>query len=228
MSTPLEQKLADLKDRMMMMAGMAEEMISSSVKSLVTRDEALARRVIEVDEEKVNRLELEIEEAAIGLIALHQPEASNLRTLAMIIKVNNDLERLGDHAENIAEAALYLMERPSVKPLEDLPAMAEEAIGMVKDVLDAFARGDAELARSVCRRDEVVDQLRDRIVRELVQIMTTDGTAIDRGLRLMMVALNLERIADHSTNIAEDVIYMATGEVIKHRTGESGVHRPNS
>jgi phosphate transport system protein len=218
--TVLEQKLNELKERLFVMAGIAEGMVADSVKSLVSRDPALAEKVVEVDEDRVNHLENEIEDSAINLMALYQPEASNLRTIAMIIKINSDLERLGDHAVNIAEAAQYLVPRPAVKPLIDLPRMSEFAITMLKDSLDSFTRADADLAYSVCGRDSVVDSLKDQITRELVTHMTSDATTIDRAMKLMMVALNLERIADHATNIAEDVIYIVKGEVIKHGKGE--------
>jgi phosphate transport system protein len=218
--TVLEQKLNELKERLFVMAGIAEGMVADSVKSLVEHDPALAEKVVGVDEDRVNHLEIEIEDAAINLMALYQPEASNLRAIAMIIKINNDLERLGDHAVNIAEAAQYLIPRPAVKPLIDLPRMSEFSITMLKDALDSFTRADADLARSVCGRDSVVDSLKDRILRELVTYMTTDAATIDRAMKLMMVALNLERIADHATNIAEDVIYIVRGEVIKHGKGE--------
>jgi len=217
--TILEQKLAELKERLMTMAAIAEEMVSHSIQALVKRDEALARRVIDVDEPRVNNLELEIEDLAIQIIALHQPEATDLRSLAMIIKVNNDLERIGDHAENIAEATLFLISRPLVKPLIDLPVMSEQSIGMLRDSLDAFTRSDPKLARDVCRRDSIVDDLKNAINRELAVCMTKDAATVERALKLMMISLNLERIADHATNISEDVIYMTTGEVIKHGRG---------
>ena len=218
--TVLEQKLNELKERLFVMAGIAEGMVADSVKSLVNRDAALAQKVVETDEDRVNHLENEIEDAAINLMALYQPEASNLRTIAMIIKINSDLERLGDHAVNIAEAAQFLIPRPAVKPLIDLPRMSEFAITMLKDSLDSFTRADADLAYSVCGRDSVVDSLKDQITRELVTHMTSDAATVDRAMKLMMVALNLERIADHATNIAEDVIYIVKGEVIKHGRGE--------
>ena len=218
--TVLEPKLNELKERLFVMAGIAEGMVADSIKSLVEHDPALAEKVVEVDEDRVNHLEIEIEDAAINLMALYQPEASNLRAIAMIIKINNDLERLGDHAVNIAEAAQYLIPRPAVKPLIDLPRMSEFSITMLKDALDSFTRADADLAYSVCGRDSVVDSLKDQILRELVTYMTTDAATIDRAMKLMMVALNLERIADHATNIAEDVIYIVRGEVIKHGKGE--------
>jgi phosphate transport system protein len=224
--TILEQKLAELKERLFTMAGIAEAMVSDSIRSLVFRDAALARRVVEVDEDQVNRLEIEIEDAAINLVALYQPEASNLRTIMMVVKINNDLERLGDHAVNIAQATLYLTERPPVKRLLDIPVMSELALSMLKEALNAFAQGDAALARSLCARDEQVDGLKEQIARELVTYMTSDATTIDRSLKLLMVALNLERIADHATNIAEDVIYMVDGSVIKHGCGDAAAQIP--
>ena len=221
MTTVLEDKIAELKQQLITMAGIVEEMIGNSIRALVNKDQALAEQVIGPDEDRVNRLEIENENAAMNLMALYQPEASNLRTIAMIIKINNDLERLGDHAENIAKAALFLMARPAVKPLVDIPKMADCAIAMLKDSLDSFTRSDAELARSVCVRDTLVDELNDVVKRDLAKVMSEDPATIDRALKLMMVSLNLERIADLATNIAEDVIYIATGETIKHGAGGS-------
>jgi len=216
LTTVLEDKIAGLKQQLFTMAGIVEEMIGNSVKALVHREPALAEQVIGPDEDRVNRLEIENEDAAINLMALYQPEASNLRAIAMIIKINNDLERLGDHAVNIAEAAQFLMTRPAVKPLVDIPKMADYAIAMLKDSLDAFTRTDAELARSVCGRDNIVDELNDTVKTDLARVMSADAATIERALKLMMVSLNLERIADLATNIAEDTIYIATGQVIKH------------
>ena len=217
--TALEGKIAELKQQLFTMAGIVEEMIANSIKALVNKDRVLAEQVIGPDENRVNRLEIENEDAAINLMALYQPEASNLRTLTMVIKINNDLERLGDHAVNIAEAAEFLMDRPAVKPLVDIPKMADHAIAMLKDSLDAFTRNDAELARSVCGRDTIVDELNDTVKQDLAKVMSSDATTIDRALKMMMVSLNLERIADLATNVAEDVIYIATGQVIKHGHG---------
>jgi phosphate transport system protein len=219
LTTVLEDKIAGLKQQLFTMAGIVEEMIANSVKALVGKDAALAEQVIGTDEDRVNRLEIENEDAAINMVALYQPEASNLRTIAMIIKINNDLERLGDHAVNIAEAAQFLMGRPAVKPLVDIPKMADHAIAMLKDALDAFTRNDAELAKSVCSRDSIVDELNNTVKQDLAKVMSADPSTIDRALKLMMVSLNLERIADLATNIAEDVIYIATGQVIKHGHG---------
>ncbi len=218
--TLLEEKIANLKEKLLAMAAAVEKMVDISIQSLVKRDHLLAEQVINDLEPKINQAEIEIEDTAINLIALHQPEASNLRTITMVIKINNDLERIGDHAVNIAEAALFLIPRPPVKPLIDLPRMAQHTIQMLRDSLDAFTKKDAELARNVCARDSVVDSLKDQINRELITYMTSDATTIDRALKLMLISLNLERIADLATNIAEDVIYAVKGEVIKHGKGE--------
>ena len=220
MTTVLEEKINGLKQQLFTMAGIVEEMIANSIRALVNRDSALAAQIIEADEDRVNRLEIETEDAAINLMALYQPEASDLRTLAMVILINNDLERLGDHAVNIAEATQFLVARPSVKPLVDIPKMADTAIGMLKDSLDAFTRNDGELARAVCARDTVVDDLNRKVKEELSAYMAEDPKTIERALKLMMISLNLERIADLATNISEDVIYIAKGEVIKHGKGE--------
>ena len=214
--TILETKISGLKEKLFRMASLAETMLVGSMEALVRRDPARARQVIEVEEHKVNALELEVENDAIGIIALHQPEATALRTLVMVTRINAGLERIGDHAVNIAEAARYLADRPQVKPLIDLPRMSELVVAMLADALDAFARGDAELAQNVCGRDSTVDALKDQISRELVTYMLSDPATIDRALKLMLVSINLERVADLATNIAEDAIYSAQGRVIKH------------
>lgn len=220
--TVLEGKIAELKEQLLAMAGTVEDMVSAAIRSLVERDAAAARRVIEEQEPGVNRLEVVNEDAIVNLMALHQPEAGNLRTLAACIKINNDLERIGDHAVNIAEAALFLIGVPQLKPLVDIPRMAEQAVSMLKDSLDAFTRSDPKLARDVCARDNIVDALNDQSKRVLLTYMMADPQAIDRALKLMMVSLNLERIADLATNLAEDTIFIATGESIKHRFGHPG------
>jgi phosphate transport system protein len=213
----IEEKINELKEKILLMADIAKGMVTKSVRALTEKNDALSNEVIEKDEPKVNDLEIEIEESAINLIALHQPEASHLRTVIMLVKINNDLERIGDHAVNIAESVMnWLIHKPEVKPLIDLPRMAEGATKMLSDSIDAFIRGDAELARNVCRRDSDIDSLQDQITRELITYMISDSKTIDRALALILVARNLERIADLATNLAEDVIYIVKGEVIKH------------
>lgn len=213
----LEEKINELKEKILMMADITRNMVSKSIRALIERNDALSKEVMEKDEPKVNELEIEIEEGAINLIALYQPEASHLRTVMMIVRINNDLERIGDHAVNIANGVMkWLIPKPDVKPLIDLPRMAEGATKMLSDSIDAFIRGDAELARKVCRRDSDIDNLLDQITRELITYMVSDSKTIDRALALILVSRNLERIADLATNLSEDVIYMVKGEVIKH------------
>jgi phosphate transport system protein len=217
----LDQKIIELKEKLFAQAGLVEEMVAKSVRSLVEREESLAKDVIEKDEPKANDLEIEIEEYTINVMALYQPEASNLRTVIMIIKINNDLERIGDHAVNIAERALYLIPRPKVKPLIDIPRMAALSIEMLKKSLDSFTRNDSDLAVRICKMDAEVDALLDQITRELLTYVMSDSSTIDRALELILISRNLERIADLATNIAEDVIFMVKGKVIKHHKGNS-------
>lgn len=219
----LDQKIIELKEKLFAQAGLVEEMVAKSVRSLVEREESLAKDVIEKDEPKANDLEIEIEEYTINVMALYQPEASNLRTVIMIIKINNDLERIGDHAVNIAERALYLIPRPKVKPLIDIPRMAALSIEMLKKSLDSFTRNDSDLAVRICKMDSEVDALLDQITRELLTYVMSDSSTIDRALELILISRNLERIADLATNIAEDVIFMVKGKVIKHHKGNSAI-----
>ena len=212
----LEQKILELKEKLFSMASLVEEMIEKSVRALVEKDEVLAKEVIEKDEPKVNDLEVELDEFSIDLLALHQPEASNLRTITMIMKIVNDLERIGDHAVNIAERALYLISRPQVKPLLDLPRMAEGSTKMLRDSLNSFIKEDADLAIQVCQRDSEIDSLLDQTTRELITYMISDPRTIDRALHLILIARNLERVGDLATNIAEDTIFMVKGKIIKH------------
>jgi len=216
----LEQKITELKEKLFIMASLVESMLEKSVNSLVNKDEELAREVIDKDEAKANDLEIEIEDSGIKLIALYQPEASFLRVVIAMIKINNDLERIGDHAVNIAERALFLIPRPLVKPLIDLPRMGKTTREMLKGSLDSFARKDVNLAISVCKEDEEVDSLRDQIVRELITYMISDPSTIERSIQLISIARNLERVADLATNIAEDVVFTVKGEVIKHHREE--------
>lgn len=208
-----------MKDKLLQSALLVQEMVGKSIKAILERDEQLARAVIEIDEKKANEYEIAIEEEAIKIIALHQPEATPLRTLIMVIKINNDLERIGDHAVNISEAALSIIPKPYVKRLIDIPRMAEIAIGMLKDSLTAFLTNDSQLARNVCQKDDEVDGMRDQIFRELLIFMMSDPNTIERSLSLILITRNLERIADLATNIAEDVIYITKGDIIKHGRG---------
>ena len=212
----LEARIPKLKERLLFMASIVEQMVCNSIRSLVERDEAIAYKVIDEDEPKVNNLEIEIDEMCINLLALYQPKASDLRVITMVMKINNDLERLGDHAVNIAERSIALLGKPQVKPLIDTPRMAGIAVHMVRDSLNSFTNADVDLASDVRSRDDMVDSLRDQITRELVTYMVSDPSTIDRSLELILIARDLERIADLATNIAEDVIFMVQGKTVKH------------
>ena len=212
----LQQKLEELKGRLQESASLVEGMIEKSIRGLVERKGDLLQEVIEKDEERENRIELEIDEACIQTIARYQPQAGDLRVVMMIARMNNDFERMADEAVNIAEASLFLIERPQVKPLVDIPRMAKEAGGMMQDSLSAFMEGDTQLARGVCRKDDIVDGLRDQILRELITFMASDPSVIDRSIQLIRISRSLERIGDLSTNICEDVIYMVEGKIVRH------------
>jgi phosphate transport system protein len=215
-----EERLTGLKRQVVEYAGLVEAMIEKAVRGLLENERDLLIEVIETDEPRANSLEMEIDEMGTALVAQFQPKAKDLRTILMIMRMGNDLERMGDHAVNIAQSGLYLTERPLVKPYIDLPRMADLTVSMLKDSIIAFINEDAGLAGNVCERDNEVDALRDQIFRELVTHMVSDSKTIERALHLTRVAGNLERVADLSTNICEDVIFMVKGQVIKHHRAE--------
>jgi len=216
----LEDKINSLKRELMEYAGLVESMVEKAIRGLLQKQRELLTQVIEEDEPKANDREIQLDELCISLIAQYQPEAKNLRTILMILRMNNDLERMADHAVNISQAGLFLIERPPVKPWLDIPRMADVTVKMVKDSVTAFIDEDPELAKKVCERDSTVDALRDQVLRELITFMTSDPATIERSLQVMRASTNLERIADLSTNICEDVIFMTQGKVIKHHKGE--------
>lgn len=213
--THFQKELEELKDNLLKMAALVEEAIRNAVFSLVKRDSDLAEKTIKGDD-KINAMEITIEDICLKLLALRQPMAADLRFITSAMKIVTDLERMGDQAVNIAERAIPLNEEPQLKPYIDIPKMAEIAQSMVKDVLDAFVNRDSKLARSVCERDDMVDGLNDQVFRELLTYMISDPKTITRAVHLMIVCRCLERIADHATNIAEDVIFMIDALVIKH------------
>jgi phosphate transport system protein len=215
-----EEKVANLKRELVEYAGLVESMIGKAVKGLLEREPDYFVDVIEKDEPRANKYEVEIDELGTALIAQYEPKAKDLRTILMIMKMSNDLERMGDHAVNIAQSGQYLIERPLVKPFIDVPRMSELTIGMLRDSILAFINEDADRARNVCARDKEVNGLRDQLFRELITYMVSDTTTIERSLHLTRVAGNLERVADLSTNICEDVIFMVKGQVIKHHQAD--------
>ena len=218
----LEAKMVALRKELIEYATHVEGMIDKSITGLMRKDSPTLTEVIEKDEPKANESEIAIEELCTTMIAQYEPRAKDLRTILMVMKMNNDLERVGDHAVNIAECSLFLIERPSLKPLLDIPRMAEESVGMLKDAIEAFIKEDALLAAMVCERDNIVDNLGQQILRELITFMSADSTTIERSMRLLNIARNLERIGDLSTNISEDVIFMVEGRVIKHHRDQEG------
>ncbi len=216
MQRHFDEELKQLKERLLIMAGMAERSVGKSIKALVDRDPKMAEAVLREDA-VINQLEMEVEDTCLNLLARYQPEAKDLRTVAMVFKIVNDLERVGDQAVNISERTVDLLREPLLKPLIDIPKMALLAQEMLKDALDAFVNHDAELARAVCRRDDEVDHLNDQVYHELLVYMTHDPKTITRAIDLILVGRHLERVADHATNIAEDVYYLVKGTTIKHR-----------
>jgi len=213
--TQFQKELEELKENLLKMATLVEGTIHDAVQSLVKRDSELANQIFK-REKQINDMELVIDEMCLKLLALRQPMAVDLRFITSAMKIITDLERMGDQAVNIAERALSLNQEPQLKPYIDLPRMAEIAQSMVKDVLDAFVNRNSKLARSVCERDDLVDGLNDQVFRELLTYMISDQKTITRAVHLIIVGRCLERIADHATNIAEDVIFLVDALVIKH------------
>ena len=213
----LSARIESIKMELIAYAGLVEGMIDKSLEGLIEREKELLTNVIENDEPKSNRFEIEIDELCISSIAQYQPKAKDLRTILMAMKINNDLERLGDHAVNIAESSLFLIERPPIKPLLDIPRMAQIAVKMLKDSINAFISENIELAYNTLMQDNTVDDLRNQVIRELVVLMSSSPPTIERAFHLMRISGNLERIADLSTNICEDIIFMVQGKVVKHR-----------
>lgn len=209
------EELEDLQGRLLEMGSLVESAIHHSVLALVERSEEMARQVLR-NEDRINHLEVEIDELAVRLLALQQPMAKDLRLLTAAIKINTDLERMGDLAVNIVERSIALMHRTPIKPLIDIPQMAHTVESMVRKSLDAFVKREPELARSVLLSDDVVDRLRDSIHSELVSFMQKDPSTIPQALDLILVARHLERIADHATNIAEDTLFLVKGVDVRH------------
>lgn len=209
-------QLSSLKEQLLAMSAIAEERTELAVEALLARDKDKANLVITGDSD-LNQLEIEVEQAAVELLALQQPMARDLRFIIGAIKVSNDLERVGDHAVNIAECAIRLGDKPKANiNIPEIEVMARRARKMLGDSLDAFIRADGALGRKVCREDDVVDSLHDSVFRVLLTHMMADAKTITPSLELLLVGRNLERIADLATNIGEDAVYLAEGKQIKH------------
>jgi phosphate transport system protein len=214
-----QEELEQLKTRLLEMGGLAEEQVRLAVKALTERDREIVALALNGDE-PINRLHIEIDGRCFTLLALHQPMAVDLRAIVAAVKINTDLERVGDLAINIAEAARRYAQHAPVKKLIDIPRMANIAQNMLRDSLDAFVRRDTELAQRVLSEDDKLDDLKTQIFRELLTYMLQDPGTIEGALDLILISRHLERIGDHATNIAEDVIFMVSARDVRHHASE--------
>jgi phosphate transport system protein len=215
MERHFERELEELKERLLWMGGLAENAVHKSVQAVLDSSEVAAQEVLD-GEAAINELQVEIDERVVQLLALHQLMATDLRFVLAVSRINSDLERIADQAVNIAQSAQRILRHPRVKPYVDLPRMGELAEAMMRDALNALVRKDVELARSVLTRDDQVDRLRDQMFRELLTYMMENSAVVFPAFELILVAKNLERVGDHATNIAEDVIYMVAGRDVRH------------
>jgi phosphate transport system protein len=221
----LHAQLAAIRDQLMHMGGQVEAMIASAARAVAERDEALVAEVIALDT-RVDRMEVDIDEACHSILARNQPTAIDMRFLVAVMKITADLERMGDSAVNIAQAAGQLNREPPLERSLDLGRQSEMVQTMVRESLDAFVRRDPALATKVCKADDEVDDLYKQLFGELMELMTSEPKTVTRAVHLLLIARNLERIADHATNIAEDVVYYVEGRDIRHSLAGSGsTHR---
>ncbi|MGE3273832.1 MAG: phosphate signaling complex protein PhoU [Vicinamibacterales bacterium] len=211
-----QEELEALKERLLAMGGLAEERVREAVRGLAERDAGQLDAVV-VGDEPVNDLHMEVDDRCFKLLALHQPMAADLRVIVAAVKINTDLERVGDLAVNVAEAGKRYLQHPPVKPLIDIPRMGDIAQLMLRDALDAFVRRDVALAESVLAQDDRLDALKTQIFRELLTYMLQDPGTIEPSLDLILISRHLERIGDHATNIAEDVIFMVSARDVRHQ-----------
>ena len=213
--TVRSKELSDLNEMLLKMAALVESAINSSVESLVERDSDLAEKVIKADH-AINTLDVEIDEECIRLLALKQPMGKDLRVITTAMKITTDLERIADNAVNVAERTLELNQEPQLKPYIDIPKMSRIVQGMVRDTITAFVNEDVKLAKDVIRRDDIVDDLNEMVWKELMLIMSKDSGTVSRAVKVTYISKYLERIGDHATNIAETVVYMVQGKIIRH------------
>ncbi len=210
-----DDELKALKEKILRMGSLVEEQVQGALRALIERDSDLARKVI-ANDRQVNTLDVEVDEDCLRLLALQQPAARDLRFITTAMKISTELERISDLAENICERAIELNEEPQLKPYIDIPRMASWSLRMVKEALDAFVNHDATLARKVCMDDDFVDDLTHQLFRELLSFMLENPQTITRAIRITFISKYLERIADHATNVAELVVYMVEGKIIRH------------
>ncbi len=225
MTKHLEHDLERLKKEILAMGAMVEEAIHRAIRSLTQRDPVLARAVAAGDD-AIDRKELEVEDACLKMLALHQPVAGDLRYIIAVLKVNNDLERMGDLAQNISERALYLATHEPLRVELDLTRMVETVRRMVSQSLDALVNQDPELARRVCAQDDEVDECQRQAFEVLTEAMKRDPETIERAVQHLSVTRHLERIADSATNVAEDIVFMVDGEIIRHQPDAIRAGRP--
>jgi phosphate transport system protein len=210
-----EEELEAMQGRLLEMGGLAEERVRAAVQGLTSRDVAAIEKVLHGDE-PINRLHIEVDERCFRLLALHQPMATDLRAVVAAVKINSDLERVGDLAVNIAEAAFRYARHPPVKKLIDIPKMADIAQSMLRDALDAYVKRDTALAHRVLNEDDMLDSLKTQVFRELLTFMLQDPATVEPALDLILISRHLERIGDHATNVAEDVIFMVSALDVRH------------
>ncbi|HLY09943.1 MAG TPA: phosphate signaling complex protein PhoU [Planctomycetota bacterium] len=210
-----DEQIQEIRQKLVRMGGLAETMIASALRMLIERDDRYYREVTE-REEQVNGLQIEIDDMAVRVTALQQPVGSDVRFLFMAARITSELERIGDQAINICQNAQHLLKAPPLKPFVDIPIMAEIAQRMVRDSLDALIRKDVSIAERVLTEEDKVDAFRDQVFRELLTYMMADPATIPRALSLILISRNLERVGDHATNIAEEVIYWIQGRDIRH------------
>ena len=215
MELHFDQELAQLKEKLLLMSSLTEQNVALAIRALVERNNAAAVKV-ERDDDLLDKLEIEIDSLGIRLLALRQPKASDLRLITTAMKISTDLERMGDRAVTIARRALELNTEPELKPLVDIPRMAEICQSMIRDTLDAFVYQKPDLARQMPQRDDEIDQLNRKVQGDLTDLMLRDSGTIVRALKLMRVAQSLERIGDHATNIAEEIVYLFEARDIRH------------
>lgn len=220
MERQLDQQLEKIRQNLLRMGGLVEQMLARANRALIDRDDEGVQAVIDQDHE-VDRLEMEVDEACHQTLVRNQPTAVDLRFIVAVMKIVNDLERMGDSAVNIAQSVGHLNEEPPLKPYIDLPEMSRKVRDMVRQALDAFVRKDAALAEAVLAGDDEVDARYKQLFRELLTYMIEDPKTVSRCLHLLLITRNLERIADHSTNIAEDVIYYVEGRDVRHKLAQT-------
>lgn len=218
MQRHFEQELKNLKEQILEMGSHVEEAVEAATQALIQRQPQMFKRVHEL-ESKINREHIEVDESCLQLLARQSPLAADLRLVIAVLKISTDLERMGDQAVNIAYNAKDYMEGDPIKELVDIPKMASEVRAMVRDALDAFVRQDGGLAKEVLKKDDLVDSLKDKVFQDLIQFMMTNPSRVEQALDLILIARNLERLGDHATNIAEDVIFAVTGQDIRHGSG---------